>query len=329
MSDEAARAGGEAAVGLAYAIGAVLDARGEPAAAFAQFATGAARRLQALRATGVDPLVLEAEHEASAQTVRRLFTADFLASLPPGDERARPIFVVGFPRCGSSLVEQILASHREVQGLGETGAFGRAADAWFARLPVIASDPRAMKDLAAACLAGLRTAGARPGARPVDKTLENYLHVGLIARAFPRAVIIHCLREPADTCLACFAELFTRGNETLNDLAQIGREYGRYRSVMEHWRATLPDRVHELRYEDLVAAPEREIRRLVTEISSLAWTPQCLRFFETRRPVATASADQVRRPIYTSSVGRWRAHRAQLAPLMQALGPYAPSPDAG
>lgn len=329
MQEEAASAKGEAAVALAFALGAVLEARGEPEAAFRRFSNGAALRLAALQAAGVDPLALEAGHEASAQTVQRLFTTDFLARLPPGDERAAPIFVVGFPRCGSSLLEQILASHPAVQGLGETGAFGRAADAWYARLPGIARDPQGQGALAAACLAGLRAAGLRPGARPVDKTLENYLHLGLIARAFPRAVIVHCLREPADACFSVFAELFTHGNETLFDLAQIGREYVRYRSVMEHWRASLPGRVHEIRYEDLVAAPEREIHRLITETCGLEWAPQCLRFFETRRPVATASADQVRRPIYAASVGRWRAYKPHLTPLMEALGPFAPGPDGG
>ncbi|MGH7024583.1 MAG: sulfotransferase [Caulobacteraceae bacterium] len=312
----------EANAALHYALGAALEARGEYDAAFAQFSAGAALRGRALAAAGKDPVVLEREHEASARRVRELFTAQFIARQKPGDSRAAPIFIVGFPRCGSSLLEQILASHSDVQGLGETGAFGEVADAWFAALPN--SDASASRRLAEGYLAALRAAGWRSGARPVDKTLENYLHLGLIALAFPRAVIVHCLRGPADTCLACFAELFASGNETLDDLAQIGREYRRYRQVMDHWREVLPGRVREVSYEALVASPEVQIRALVSEICGLPWAPACLDFHQTRRPVTTASVEQVRRPIYASSVGRWRRYQAHLDPLFDALGPYAP-----
>jgi hypothetical protein len=323
---EAEAAGAADPTVLNYALGAVLEARGRHDGAFARFSAGATARLGALAADGVDPHALERQHEASSRAVRGLFTAEFLAAQRPSASRAAPIFIVGFPRCGSSLVEQILASHPAVQGLGETGAFGTLADGWYGALPDVAPD--AARGLAEGYLEALRAAGWRTGTRPVDKTLENYLHVGLIALAFPRAVIVHCVRDAADTCVACFAELFARGNETLFDLAQIGREYARYRAVMDHWGQVLPGRVSEVRYEALVASPERAIRALVSEVCSLPWAPECLDFHRTRRPVATASAAQVRRPVYASSVGRWRRYEAHLGPLFEALGPLGPKAQA-
>jgi len=155
--------------------------------------------------------------------------------------------------------------------------------------------------------------------RPVDKTLDNHLHVGLIHLMFPQATIVHAVRDPLDTGLACWRQLFARGAETLYDLSEIGAEIRRYAEMMDHWRTLLPGRVQTVRYEDIVAAPETTIRRLVTEICGLPWSADCLRFHETRRAVGTASAEQVRRPIFTSSVQRWRRYEAQLAPLIEAL----------
>ena len=158
----------------------------------------------------------------------------------------------------------------------------------------------------------------------MDKTLESFLHVGMIALMFPRAVILHSVRDPVDTCLACYRQLFAEGAETLYDLASIGAEYVRYREVMDHWRAVLPGRVIDVVYEELVAYPERRIRWLVSEACGLEWSESCLAFHEADRPVLTASAAQVRRPIFRSSVERWRRHQHRLGPLFEALGPYAP-----
>lgn len=317
MEAEAGRPGGKAAA-LRFGLGVALEARGDYDAAFANFSAGAASKLGEFAADGIDTETLERQHEASARAVRGLFTAEFLGRQLPGDSRDEPIFIVGFPRCGSSLVEQILASHPAVQGLGETSAFGGVADTWYSRYPN--STPDSARRLADPYLGVLRAAGWRSGSRPVDKTLENYLHLGLIAVALPRAVIVHCTRDPADTCLACFTELFTQGNETLFDLAQIGREYARYRSIMDHWREVLPGRVIDMSYEALVASPGSNIRALVTEVCGLPWASECLDFQHARRPVTTASAAQVRRPIYASSVGRWRRFATHLGPLFDALG---------
>jgi tetratricopeptide (TPR) repeat protein len=327
LRGEAARASGESAIAAQFALGGALEARGEYDAAFAAFETGAALKRAALEAgePASRPAAVEKAHERSANHIQSLFTPQFLAGhAGEGEKRAAPIFIVGFPRCGSTLVEQILASHPGVHGLGENPALSSALGSGFPYDQSAAMEPDPFRRLAERYLANLARLGWKSRLRPVDKTLENYLHVGAIALMFPRAVIIHCLREPLDSCLSCFGQLFASGAETLYDLGQIGREYARYRRLMDHWRAVLPGRVKTVNYEALVTDPEVRIRQLVTETCGLDWAEECVRFFETRRPVATASADQARRPIYRSSLERWRRYEPHLAPLIAALGSYAP-----
>jgi hypothetical protein len=182
-----------------------------------------------------------------------------------------------------------------------------------------------MRELAATYLAALRERGWDGASRFVDKTLENYLHVGLIHLLFPRATILHAVRDPVDTGFACYRQLFARGNETLYDLAGIGAEYGRYRALMAHWASVLPGRVIDVDYEALVADPQARIPALVTEAAALPWDEAVLRFHERAAGVGTASASQVRKPIYGSSVQRWRRHAQALQPLIAALGPYGPA----
>jgi len=182
-----------------------------------------------------------------------------------------------------------------------------------------------MRDLAATFLAALRDRGWDGTSRFVDKTLENYLHLGLIHVLFPRATILHAVRDPADTGFACYRQLFTAGNETLYDLAEIGAEYRRYRELMAHWSAVLPGRVTDVAYEALVADPASRIPELVTQAAGLPWDAMTLRFHERAGGVGTASASQVRKPIYGTSVQRWRRHAQALQPLIAALGPYGPT----
>ncbi|HEY2356392.1 MAG TPA: sulfotransferase, partial [Phenylobacterium sp.] len=156
--------------------------------------------------------------------------------------------------------------------------------------------------------------------RFVDKTLENYLHVGLIAILFPRAVILQAVRDPMDVGFACYRQLFVSGNETLYDLADIGAEYRRYVGLIDHWATVLPGRVRDVVYEALVDDPQGQIPRLVAELAGLPWDAATLRPHERGGAVQTASASQVRRPIYRSSVERWRRHAEQLRPLAEALG---------
>jgi hypothetical protein len=148
--------------------------------------------------------------------------------------------------------------------------------------------------------------------------LTNFLHLGFIATLFPRARVIHCRRDPLDTCVSCFMQTFRDMSFTL-DLEHLGRYHRDYERLMAHWREVLPLPVLDVVYEELVADTERVSRQLV-EFCGLPWDERCLRFYENPRPVRTVSKLQVRRPVYGSSVGRWRRYAAHLAPLRQALG---------
>ena len=299
---------GEIRIGLLFALGDVLDGRGRDAEAFAAYAAGN----QAKRAT-LDPQAAARANAAAAAYVRQKMTPEHIAALSgQGSRSAAPIFIVGLPRSGSTLIEQILASHPDVQGLGETGVLPELVTHGYPQTPA------ALKALAAQYLAALRERGWDGASRFVDKTLENYLHVGLLHLMFPRAAVLHAVRDPMDVCFACYRQLFVSGNETLYDLTDIAAEFGRYHGLMDHWAAVLPGRAANISYEALVAGPEPQIRALV-EIAGLAWNPAVLQFHERAGAVTTASASQVRRPIYASSVARWRRYATQLQPLMAAL----------
>jgi hypothetical protein len=307
--------------GVHFALGEVLERRGEDAAAFAAFVAGNRLKRDDLRARGADPEALVAAHARAASAVSGYFTIDLLQRRRgEGLATAAPIFIVGMPRSGSTLIEQILGSHPRVAALGETAALPPLLERGFP------ADRAETRRLARRYLEAVRGRGWSGGGRFVDKTLENYLHVGAIALMFPRAVILHAVRGPVDTCLSCYRQLFATGAETLYDLDDIGAEYITYRRVMDHWRAVLPGRVVDVDHEALVADPERRIGWLVTEACGLGWDDACLRFHEARGPVRTASSGQVRQPIFTSSLGRWRRYEPQLGPLLAALGSYSPHP---
>ena len=303
---------GEAAetrIGLCFALGEVLEARGRDGEAFDAYAAGNRLKRATLPAAEV-----ASANAAAAGYVRDAIGPQFLAAhAAHGDRSAAPIFVVGMPRSGSTLIEQMLASHPDVQGLGETGVLSALTVHGYPESAV------GLKALAAGYLVGLRERGWDGASRFVDKTLENYLHVGLITVLFPRAVILHAVREPMDVCFACYRQLFASGNETLYDLEDIAAEYHRYSGLMTHWAAVVPGRVTDVAYETLVADPEGGARALL-EAARLSWDPAVLRFHERPGAVRTASASQVRRPIYRTSVARWRRHADRLRPLAQALG---------
>ena len=318
---------GEIRAGLLFALGDVLDRRGRNDEAFAAYADGNRLKRDALAAESVTdrPETVARDHAGTSRFIQGLFTADFIARHGgAGSSSAAPIFVVGMPRSGSSLIEQILSSHREVRGLGESGVLSHLADGGFpgAGRP---GDPAGWRPLAEAYLAAMRGRGGKGVPRFVDKTLENYLHVGAIAAMFPKAVILHAVRDPMDTCLSCWRQLFATGAETLYDLADIGAEYRVYRAVMAHWARALPGRVIDVDHEALVADPEGGIRRLVTEACALPWNDACLAFHQAGGVVRTASSAQVRQPIFRTSLARWRRYADRLGPLTEALGPYGPA----
>lgn len=234
------------------------------------------------------------------------------------DTTLRPIFIVGMPRSGTTLVEQILSSHPAVHGGGEMkhldlvlmDHFGGPADP----RQRAALDPATLRQLAQAYHARA-TADAPAGSRVTDKMPSNFRHAGLIHRMFPGAVIVHCRRVPQDTCLSIYATQFAAGQHFAYDLAELGAYYRGYQRLMAHWRRVLPAHVLiEVDYEAVVADLEGQARRLVAACG-LPWDDACLDFHRTARPVRTASVNQVRQPLYTSSVERWRPYAKHLEPL--------------
>ena len=245
-----------------------------------------------------------------------------------GDPSTLPVFIVGMPRSGTTLVEQILASHSRIRGLGERldwpHAIARACGtptvpAAFARYAASWSGPE-LRRLGMRYLATVRREVPPHAERVTDKLPANFQFAGLIHAALPNARIIHVRRDPVDTCLSLFSILFAGHAQPFSyDLGELGRYYRIYEKVMEHWRSVLPSGVMlELRYEDVVNDLEQQARRLVAHCG-LAWDDACLAFHQTVRPVRTVSHAQARQPIYRTSVGKPRPPLELLRPLLQAL----------
>ena len=230
------------------------------------------------------------------------------------------------PRSGSTLIEQILASHPQIQGAGELRAFrsgsgvsnlGHARFLAGVRSRVSTAPPCAGS--ATSYLAGL-PALADGKIRIVDKLPANFLKIGLIRLILPNARIIHTMRDPIDTCLSCYSKLFAPASTFTYDLAELGRYYRRYAELMTHWRSVLPPgALLDVSYEDVVDDLESQARRLI-DYCGLAWDDRCLSFHQTSRPVKTHSAFQVRKPLFRASVQRWRKYETDLAPLLKELG---------
>ncbi len=236
-----------------------------------------------------------------------------------------PIFIVGMPRSGTTLVEQILSMCSGVEAAGELETIGE-----------LFGDMQEVLDHSSSALGIAQLSGEYydgwaqrylellatryPAAQRVtDKYPQNFLHLGFIALLFPKARIIHCTRDPLDTCLSCYFQRFVGEQSYAYDLADLGTYYRQYQRLMDHWRTVLDMPIFEVCYEDLVGDPARLGRQMV-EFCGLPWDERCLEFHKSERAVATASYQQVRRPIYSSSIGRWQHYAEYLDPLKQALG---------
>lgn len=231
-----------------------------------------------------------------------------------GHPSETPVFVVGMPRSGSTLVEQILASHPRIHAAGELKVLEKTAAAIGYPECARTLDGAGMKQLGEHYLSSLPPVG-QAIARIVDKLPGNFLNLGLIRMILPNARIIHTARDPMDTCFSCYSRLFTEGLDFTYDLQELARYYGAYRELMEHWRSLRIDML-DVAYEDVVNDLEGQARRLI-EYCGLEWDARCLAFHETDRSVRTASAAQVRQPVYRASIGRWRKYESHLTPLTQ------------
>jgi tetratricopeptide (TPR) repeat protein len=312
----------EKRISLHYALGKAYDDIRAYDRAFPHFIEGA--RLKRSK------LDYDSDLEAARwRRIGEIVNADFLARLGgAGNASDAPVFILGMPRSGTTLTEQIIASHPDVHGAGELPDLMQIVQQTPPRLQGRASAvfPENLVGLDRATLSAwgddyvVRLARHSTSARRItDKMPANYLALGLIPLMLPNARIIHVQRNPVDTCVSCFTRLFNRHQDATYDLRELGRHYVNYARLMAHWRGLLPGRFLEVRYEDIVADMESEARRLV-EFCGLPWDDACLAFHKTRRNIRTASVTQVRQPIYGSSVERWRHYEKFLAPLLDALG---------
>jgi tetratricopeptide (TPR) repeat protein len=256
------------------------------------------------------------------------WSGEFLSSLSEaGSQSQIPLFIVGLPRSGTTLVEQILAAHPAVYGAGELSWFSKTEHDLAAFIGSTQAYPECVRALqkqhidilSEKYLAYLATLSDQGGYRYItDKMPSNYERIGLIAALFPKAHIIHCRRNPLDNAISQFCLLFQGSMEYSHDLYNLGTHYADYQRLMAHWQACLPGRILDVDYESLVADHESEIRRLLTFLE-LPWDATCLNFFNTKRAVRTSSDFQVRTPIYSTSVGRWKHYEKFLEPLQRGL----------
>jgi tetratricopeptide (TPR) repeat protein len=306
---------------LHFALGKALADAGKHRQAFDHLLAGNALKR---RQTAYD----EAAALAAFDRIRTVFSAEIMRDKAGfGHPSAVPVFIIGMPRSGTTLVEQILASHSRVFGAGEIGDFTDAVAQLGATDQAAASFRDGIPDVSGLQLHQLganyveRLRARAPAAlRITDKLPANFSLAGLIHLALPNARIIHTRRDPVDTCLSCFSILFGGHQPQTYDLRELGRYYRAYAALMEHWRRVLPPGVMlEVQYEELVADLEHQARRLVAHCG-LDWEDACLEFHKTQRPVWTASVNQVRQPIYRTAVGRWRPYKDMLGPLLAELG---------
>jgi len=316
---------------LHYALGKAFDDVGELDTAFSHYAVGGAKKRKQ------DPY----KEQTSGRMfglMQKIVNKEWIdLTNQPGCESETPVFILGMPRSGTSLMEQILSSHPDIYGAGELklmtsaienvsvnqrriklgdveGAFDYDLDATFAQRGQWYADT----------INGLTD---KPYKRVVDKMPGNFNFVGLIHAFLPKARIIHSRRHPVETCLSCYRILFAEGHQWTYDLGTLGRYYRRYWDLMEHWRSEFPGAMYEVRYEDNVADVEGQARALIDHLG-LDWNDGCLDFYNTDRPVKTASASQVRKPIYTTSTNRWRKYEKFLKPLLDEIGDIVESYEA-
>ena len=308
---------------LHNALGLEYEARRDYDRAFENF-----QRCNTLRRQqeSYDPVDTEATHDR----VINFFDEARLQQKPPPDVHPVPVFIVGLPRSGSTLIEQILASHSQVEGTHELSDLSKTVRAYRTR----------RNELFPETLSGLKPEGwARLGREYVERTRKyrrgapffidknpnNFVFVGLLKLAIPNAKVINARRHPMDSCFGSYKQLFASGQPFTYDLTEIGEYYVQYQRLMDHWHRVLPGFVLDVHYENVVDDLDGEVRRML-DFCGLPFEASCLNFHETRRAVKTASSEQVRRPIYSSSVGIWRKYERHLGELLHILKPFLHDP---
>ncbi|MBT4589787.1 MAG: hypothetical protein HOC57_10920, partial [Rhodospirillaceae bacterium] len=304
----------------AYTLARCAEKIKDYAGAFANLATANKLRLSLLENFGYT-------FDASAQAIEiqktiDFFTAEFLAAQTRDESSAAPVFIIGLPRSGTTLIERIISSHTEAAGLGE-----------LTEIEKIVSTLKSQNPAYPECLSDIKTDELRqlgggylsflqdkaPGARRiVDKNPFNFIHLGLIKSLFPKAAIIYCRRDLRDVGLSCFMQNFVDPLPWSNDLELMGQYFNQFGKLMDHWQQVLGEEILTLDYEKVVVDFESHARSIISHIG-LAWDEKCLAFHEADGGVQTASTVQVREPIYQRSVGRWRNYEAQLNPLIEIL----------
>jgi tetratricopeptide (TPR) repeat protein len=312
--------GSESRRDLSFALGRAYQDQGRYDAAFELFVVG--NRIKRASTT-YDP-----EHDAQ-QTAELIaaVTAEFMhGAAGAGIDDEAPLLIVGMPRSGTTLVEQIIAAHPEAIGVGERLDLPEVVETQiFKYLPPQPQLPTQVNQVRPEAWAAMgrmyadRMRALDPDAKRIaDKQLYNFKMLGLFHLMLPRARIVFCRRDPMDAGLSCFSSLFDAGSDFIYDLWEIGHAWRLHDELMAHWQSLFGDRIHTVQYETLVSDPETEVRRLIDAIG-LPWSEDCLTFHDQARNVSTMSVAQVRKPIYQSSVGRWQAYGSHLDPLRAGL----------
>jgi hypothetical protein len=294
-----------------------LDSRGEYAAAF-----GAYNQANHLKGAGFS----KQEARRLFAAIKEVYSAENMAGMPTSrDTSSSPIFIVGMPRSGTTLTEQILASHPTVFGAGELPTISQLIVSVPDMMAADAPYPWCMTKISADVVEELsrlyreevdHRSGGAP--RSTDKLPGNFINLGLISLLFPSAKIVHCARDPVDTCLSCYFHGFSGDYSYSYAMEDLGFYYNQYLDLMNHWKKTLSIPIMDVHYEELISDQESVSRQLV-DFCGLDWDENCLRFYKTKRTVSTASHDQVRQPIYDRAVGRSLHYMEFLAPLKASL----------
>jgi tetratricopeptide (TPR) repeat protein len=327
----------ESRIQINFAVGKALEDTAEYAASFDRYKEGNALKRATL---AYNPEMTS----AYVMNCKTLFTEKYFEQFAEsGSQSGEPIFIVGLPRSGSTLIEQILSSHSQIEGTMELRVLpylvGRIASRGIMQYrsgqihPALATDlqapyPECLRNLDAS---GLKLFGEeylerarvhRATNKPffIDKMPDNFAHIGLIHLMLPNARIIDARRHPMACCFSNFKHYFALGKDFSYDLTDLGRYYADYVELMMHFDRVLPNKIHRVFYEKMVASPETEIRRLFDYLN-LPFEERCLRFYETERPIRTASSEQVRMPIFADALEHWRRYEQSLVPLRDALGP--------